>query len=144
MIEQEYGIKTKPYSPDNPQANTTIERIHQVLGNLGSTSNLQETYVYDADPWMGILAVAAFTVHSTHHRTKQKIPGQLVLGRDMILLIDPLAYWRYMRQRGKTQIEKEAIHKNSKIMDHDYRVGDKFMARRNQDYKYKTPLSMSV
>ena len=27
-------IKTKPASPGNPQANATIEIIHQVLGNI--------------------------------------------------------------------------------------------------------------
>ena len=64
MTEQEYVIKTKPASPRNPQANETIDRIHQVLGNLVRTYNLQETYVDDADPQMGILAEASFAVHS--------------------------------------------------------------------------------
>ena len=58
--EQEYVINTKPASPGNPQANVTIERIHLVLRNILRTYNLQETYVYDADPWMSILAAAAF------------------------------------------------------------------------------------
>ena len=34
LIEQEYGINTKTASSGNPQANTTTERIHQVLGNI--------------------------------------------------------------------------------------------------------------
>ena len=62
LIENEYVIKTKPYSPGNPQANTIIERIHQVLGSLVRTYNLQEIYVYDSDPWMGILAPESFAV----------------------------------------------------------------------------------
>ena len=40
LIEQEYGIKTKPTSPRNPQEDATIERIHPVLGNLVHTYNL--------------------------------------------------------------------------------------------------------
>ena len=75
MIENEYVIKTKPDSPGKPQANTIIERIHQVLGNLVQTYNIQEIYVDDADPWMGILAAVAFAVSSTYHTTKGKIPG---------------------------------------------------------------------
>ena len=106
MIEQEYGIRKKPAPTGNPQANTTIERIHQVLGNIVRSYNLQETYIYDADPWMGILAAEAFSVRSTYHRTKQKIPGQLGFRRDMILPIDHIANCRYMRQRKKSQIEK--------------------------------------
>ena len=78
MIENEYGIKTKPASPGKPQADAIVEIIHQVLGNTVLTYNLQETYVYDIDPWMGILASASFAVRSTYHRTKGKIPGQIV------------------------------------------------------------------
>ena len=72
--------------------NANIEIIHQVLGNLLRTYNLQETYVDDADPFMGILASAAFAVQSTYHKTKLKIPGQLFFGIDMILPINHIAY----------------------------------------------------
>ena len=34
LIETKYGIKPKPFPPSNPQANTIIERNHQLLGNL--------------------------------------------------------------------------------------------------------------
>ena len=50
LIEQEYGIKTKPYSSRNPQANVIIERTHQILGNLIHYFNLHDTYVDDTDP----------------------------------------------------------------------------------------------
>ena len=88
LIEQEYDIKTKPDLPRNPQEGATIERIYQVLGNILRTYNLQEAYVDDSDPWMGILAAADFVVKSTYHRTKQKSPGQFVFGRYMILPIN--------------------------------------------------------
>ena len=98
LIENEYGIKTKPDSPRNPQGNETIKRLHQVLGSLVRTYNLQEAYVYDADPFMGILEASAFTVRYKYHRTKETIPGQLVFGRDLILPINHVADWRYIRQ----------------------------------------------
>ena len=72
LIEEEYGIKTKPYSSGNQQANATIERIHQVSGNLIRKFNLHDIYVDDADPWIEILAAATFGVRSTYHRNKQK------------------------------------------------------------------------
>ena len=68
-------MNTKPTYPGNPQANAIIERINQVLGNLVRTYNIQETYVDDADPCMGILLAADFAVRSTYHQTKQKSPG---------------------------------------------------------------------
>ena len=61
---------------------------------LVRTYNLQETYVDDADLWMGILVAEAFAVHSTYHRTKGKSPDQLVFGQDIILPINHVAYWR--------------------------------------------------
>jgi transposase InsO family protein len=35
-----YGIKHKPTSVKNPQANAIVERIHGVLGNMLRTSEL--------------------------------------------------------------------------------------------------------
>jgi transposase InsO family protein len=34
MIKNDYGIKGKPITVRNPQANTTVERVHQVIGNI--------------------------------------------------------------------------------------------------------------
>ena len=42
LIEQEYGIKKRPDSSGNPHVNATIERIHQVLGNIVHSYNLQK------------------------------------------------------------------------------------------------------
>ena len=41
FIENEYGIKTKPYPPGNPQANKIIEIMYQVLGKLVRIYNIQ-------------------------------------------------------------------------------------------------------
>ena len=129
MIEKEYGIKTELASPRNPQANTTIEIINQVLGNLVRTYNLQETYVDDTDPCMGILATHYFTIRSTYHRNKGKITGQLLFGRDMIPPINHMADCKYICQSKEAQIEKYLIRKKSNIFDYDYRFGDQVMIR---------------
>ena len=67
LIEEEYGIKTKPSYFGNLQEKTTIEGIHQSLGKILWTYNLHETYVDDADTWMGIIAAYDFGVLSTYH-----------------------------------------------------------------------------
>ena len=67
---------------------------------------------------MGILVTAAYAVQSKYHRTKQKSRGQLVFGREMILPIDNISNWRNTPQRKQTQIKKDAINKNSTIIDH--------------------------
>ena len=116
LIEQEFSINTKPSYSGNPQTNTTIEIIYQVLGNIVRSYNLQETYVDNYDPCMDILAGEAFAVQSTYLWTKQKSQGQLVFGQDMILIIDHIANWRYTPQRKQAQIEKGVIRENSTII----------------------------
>ena len=88
---------------------------------------------------MGILASAAFVVRYTYYRMKDKSPGQLVFGRYMILPINQVADWRYIRHRKQTQINKGLNRENNTRIDHNYRVGDKVMTKNRSAYKYKTP-----
>ena len=78
---------------------------------------------------MGILASAVFVVQSTYHRKKEKIPGQLVFGRDIIPPTNHVADWRYTRQHKQMKINKDVARENTTKIDHDYRVGDKFTTK---------------
>ena len=49
-------------------------------------------------------------------------PGQLVFGRDMILLIKHMVDWELICQKNQEKINKYNIKKNSKIVDYDYEV----------------------
>ena len=84
MIQDDYGVKAKPITVRNPQANSVVERIHQVIANMIRTFELEDNYLDEDDPWKGILSATAFAVRSTIHTTTQKTPGQLVFGRDII------------------------------------------------------------
>ena len=137
LIENEFVVKTNPTSSRKPLANSTIERIHKLLGNLVRTYNLHSTYVYDADPWMVILAGADFVFLCTYHRAKGKSPGQLVFGQDMILPINHVADCKYIRQRKQAQIEIDAILKNSTIIDYDYIVEYQVMIKIKTTFKYE-------
>ena len=65
-----------------------MECMHQTLGNLMRSFELQDKPYYDLDgPWGSILMAAAFAIHSSYHTMLQAMPGQLILGRDMILNI---------------------------------------------------------
>ena len=141
MIRNDYGIKAKPITVRNPQANAIVERIHQVIGNIIRTFELQTNYLDEEDPWKGILSAAAFAVRSTYHTTLQKSPGQLVFGRDMILNIKHTANWEYIRQRKQALIEKNNKAENSKRKPHTYNVGDQVMLRKGSENKYEQPYS---
>ena len=98
MLINDYGIKRKPISVRNPQANAIVERIHQVIANMIRTFELETNYLDQDDPWKGILSATAFAVRSMYHTTLKKTPGQLVFGRDMIFNIKHVANWEYIRQ----------------------------------------------
>ena len=104
LIEEEYGINTKPDYLGNMQANVIIETIHQLLVNVVRTYNLQGKYVDGAEPWIGILSASALVLNSTYQHVKGKIPEQLVFGRDIILPIMHIENWRYIHQRKQAQI----------------------------------------
>jgi transposase InsO family protein len=109
MIKEDYGEKAKPITVRNPQANAIVERVHQVIGNIICTFELENNYLDDNDPWKGILSATAFAVQSTFHTTLQNTPGQLVLGCDMILNIKHEANWEYIHAQ-----KRKIILKNNK------------------------------
>ena len=53
--------------------------IHQVIANLVLTFDLQNNYLDEDDPWLGILAVADFAVRRTYHITVQATPSYMIL-----------------------------------------------------------------
>jgi hypothetical protein len=62
MIKNDYGIKEKPITVRNPQANAIVERVHQVIWNIIQTFELESNYLDEDDPWKGILSATAFVV----------------------------------------------------------------------------------
>ena len=57
----------------------------------------------------------------------------------MILPIKHRVDWVLICHPNQEQINKDNIRKNDKIVDHDYKVGDKVMPKNHFAYKYKTP-----
>ena len=69
MCREDYGLKRKPITTRNPQANAILERVHQTIGNIVRTFDVQK--IDDNDPWAGILAATMFAVRATYHTTMQ-------------------------------------------------------------------------
>ena len=141
MIKNDYGIKAKPITTRNPQANAIVERVHQTIGNIIRTFELQDNYLDEEDPWAGILSATAFAIRSTYHTTLQKTPGQLVFGRDMIFNIQHSANWEYIKKRKQTLINKNNLIENAKRIPHEYKVVDKILLTKGTQNKYEQPKS---
>ena len=94
MLIRDYGIKYKPTSVRNPQANAIVEHVHQTIGNMIRTFQVYDNdELDDEDPWTGILAAVMAAVRSTYSTTTQATPMQLVFGHDAILNIPFVADW---------------------------------------------------
>ena len=135
----DYGIKRKPITVRNPQANAIVERVHQVIGNIIRTFELQTNYLDEDDPWKGILSATAFAIRCTYHTTLHSTPGQLVFGRDMIFNIKHTANWEVIRQHKQKLIQTNNKKENAKRIPHKYSAGDKVMLHKGTENKYEQP-----
>jgi len=136
MIVNDYGIKKKPITTRNPQANAILERIHQTIGNMLRTLRVQEAEVDEEDPWSGILSAIAFATRATIHTTSRATPMQLVFGRDAIFNVKHLANWKYIQDRKQALINLNNKKENSSRRPHQYQVGARVIVKDAQRLKY--------
>ena len=115
-----------------------MERVHQGIGNIIQTFELESKYV-DEDPWKGILSATVFAVRATFHTTLRNTPGQQFFGRDMIFNIKHEANWEFILEQTQL-IEKSNNAENAKSIPHSCSIGDKVLnMRRGTENKYKLP-----
>jgi Integrase core domain len=84
---ENYGIKAKPTTSHNPQANAIIERVHKVVNNMLRSFDLEQENLEEDNPFEYFLQSTVWAIRSTYHATLQATPCQLVFGRDMIHII---------------------------------------------------------
>jgi hypothetical protein len=73
-----YGVKHKPTSIKNPQANAILEHIHTVFTSMLCTAELNMAKSVKASDIDIFLADAAWTVLSTHHTVLKASPGAAI------------------------------------------------------------------
>jgi transposase InsO family protein len=74
LIKREQDIEAKPSSERNQRLNAILERMHQTIGNMVCTFEVENQPIDQTDPWSGILSAAAacWAVRSvcvSHHLT---------------------------------------------------------------------------
>jgi len=136
MIENDYGITKRGITTRNPQANAIIERVHQTIGNMIRTFQVQNRELDAQDPWGGILSATMFAVRATQHSTLQATPAQLVFGRDAILNVKFEANWNEIREKKQRMIRKNNERENRGRLPHQYQVGEKVLYKAREEAKY--------
>jgi hypothetical protein len=77
---ESYGIKRKPTMVKNPQANGIMERVHQVLGQVLRTAELDMADSVTPNDVDVFLDNAAWAIHSTNHTVLKASPGAAIFG----------------------------------------------------------------
>jgi transposase InsO family protein len=118
------GIKPVRSLEYNPQSNGIVERVHQVLGDMLRTFELEERELDEHNPWSEFLTAAGYAIRSTYHTTLETSPAQLVFGRDMLLPISINADWTRIQAIRQKEIDRNNSRENKSRIEHTYKPGD--------------------
>ena len=102
----------------NPQANSILECLHQVLGQMLCTSELNMAETITPDEVDVFLDNAAWAICSTYHTVLKASSGAAIFGCKMLFDIPFIADWNKIgdyRQRQTNQVH------------YDYKVGNKVL-----------------
>ena len=59
---KDFNIKPKPTTVENPQGNSPVERIHQVVHDMIKTKELDKLVFDYIDPWGKVLSSVAWAI----------------------------------------------------------------------------------
>jgi hypothetical protein len=77
----------------NPQANGILERVHQVLGRMLRTAELDMADSVTPNDVNVFLDNAAWAIRSTYHMVLKASPGAAIFRQDMLFDIPFVADW---------------------------------------------------
>jgi hypothetical protein len=104
----------KPNTVKNPQANGILERVHQVLGQMLRTAELEMADSVTPDDVDVFLDNAAWAIRSTYHTVLKASPGAAIFGEDMLFDIPFVAHWRKIGERRQSLTNHVNQRKNAK------------------------------
>ncbi len=115
-----YGIKHKPTTIKNPQLNAICEHVHQVLGTMIRTSELDMADSVEPADIDTFIDNAGWAICSTYHTVLKALPGAAIFGRDMFFDIPVVADWKQIGDYRQHQVERSNKRENDKHVDYDY------------------------
>jgi hypothetical protein len=126
-----YGLKRKPTSVKNPQANAILERLHQTIGQMLRTRELDMADTISSNDIADFLTDAAWAVRSTYHTVLKASPGAALFGRDMLFNIPFQADWNKIGDYRQRQTDLNTARENKSRIEWDYQPGDKVLLRKD-------------
>ncbi len=113
------------------KVNATCECVHQVLGTMMRTSQLDMADSVDPADIDTFIDNAAWAIRSTYHTVLKASPGAAIFGQDMLFNIPFIADWKQIGDYRQNQTDRSNKRENSKRVDYDYKVGDKILIQKD-------------
>jgi hypothetical protein len=125
---ESYGITRKPTMVKNPQANGILECVHQVLGQMLCTAELDMADSVTPNGLDVFLDNAAWAICSTYYTVLKASPGATIFGCNMLFDIPFVADWHKIGEQRPSLTDRGNQRENAKCIDYGYKVGDKALA----------------
>ncbi len=124
---ESYGIKRKPTTIRNPQANAICERVHQVLGTMMRTSEIDMVESIEPADIDTFIDNAAWVIPSTYHTVLKASPDAAIFTRNMLFDIPFIADWKQIAEHRQRQTDLGNERGNKTRVNYDYKVGKKVL-----------------
>ncbi len=122
---ESYGITRKPTRVKIPRANGILECVHQVLGQMLRTAELDMANPVTPNDVDVFLDNAAWAIRSTYHMVLKASPGAAIFGRNILFDILFVADCHKIGEWKQSLTDCGNQRKNAKHIDYDYKVRDK-------------------
>eukprot|EP00957_Ditylum_brightwellii_P123662 9427674-Ditylum_brightwellii.AAC.1 len=99
IITNDCGLKKRPITARNPKANSIIERIHHIVGNMIKSFEAHNIEIGEKDLWPRILSAVRFATRVMVPTIMQVTPMQIVVGREVILIVHHETNWKFLKER---------------------------------------------
>jgi hypothetical protein len=107
----------KPTRVKNPRANGILEHVHQVLGQMLCTDELDMADSVTPDDIDVFLDNAAWAIRSTYHTVLKASPGAAIFGQDVLFNILFVADWHKIGDRWQLLTNRGNQQENAKQID---------------------------
>jgi len=101
-----------------------VERVHQTLGNMIRTYELEKFEFDYNDPWSQILSNCTWAIRLTVHSILDATPAQIVFGRDMLFDLSFTTNFKDLLNKKQKASDLNVDRENKKRFKYDYKIND--------------------
>ena len=123
-LKQDFDIKHVWTKINNPQANSPVEQLHQVILNMLGTKDIDNKFFDYIDPWGETIIYIVWVIRSYYNLTIGAKPFQSIFCRDIVFNLMLVLDWRVITAKKQWQVYIDNVQEKTRWFTHDYEVGN--------------------